>query len=320
MRAAIVRQAGTPPEVAERDAPAPGEGQTLVRVRAATLNPVDLHIAGGRFFTGPPQFPYVPGGEGVGTLAGGNGKRVRFECWYVGYGGDGSLGELALAATESLTELPDEIDDALAAALGTVGTTAWLALERAQLSEGETVLVLGATGAIGQVAVQAARLQSAGRVIAAGRNTERLEHARELGADAVVELRDGMGRHELTAAFREAGSGGVDVVVDPLFGEVAAAALEAGNPGARLVNIGRVAGTESVFTPATLRNKAAIGLSTHYSPVEEKKRVYRVLVDLALKGKLTLEHEVLPLDEIGQAWSMQAGSPGRKLIIDPAAS
>ena len=79
MWAAVVTEAGAPPEVVERDAPAAGENQTVVEVRAASINPVDLHIAGGRFFSGPPQVPYVPGVEGVGTVAGANRKRVRFE-------------------------------------------------------------------------------------------------------------------------------------------------------------------------------------------------------------------------------------------------
>jgi NADPH:quinone reductase-like Zn-dependent oxidoreductase len=312
-----VTEAGAPPEVVEREAPLAGENQTLVEVRTASINPVDVHIAGGRFFSGPPQVPYVPGIEGVGTVAGANGKRVRFESWYVGYGGDGSLAELAIAAEESLVELPDEVDDALAAALGSSGTTAWLALERAQLEQGETVLILGATGVLGQVALQLARLQGAGRLVAAGRNADRLGRARELGADAVVQLHEGTGRVELTEAFKDAGGGGVDVIVDPLFGEPAAAALEAGNSGARLVNVGRVAGSESVFTPATLRNKAALGLSTHYLATEEKKRVYCALVDLALEGRLTIDHDVIPLERIGEAWRRQAASPGQKLIIDP---
>jgi NADPH:quinone reductase-like Zn-dependent oxidoreductase len=319
MRAAVVTQAGATPEVVEREAPLAGENQTLIEVRTASINPVDVHIAGGRFFSGPPQVPYVPGVEGVGMVAGANGKRVRFESWYVGYGGDGSLAELAVAAKESLVELPDEIDDALAAALGSSGTTAWLAVERAQLAPGETVLVLGATGPLGQVALQLARVRGAGRVVAAGRNAERLERARELGADAVVRLQEGTDRQELTEAFKEAGGGGVDVVIDPLFGEPAAAALEAGNGGARLVNVGRVAGSESVFTPATLRNKTALGLSTHYLPSEERRRAYRTLIELAVERKLTLDHEVLPLEQIGDAWRRQAASPGQKLIIDPEA-
>jgi NADPH:quinone reductase-like Zn-dependent oxidoreductase len=317
MRAALVTEVGMPPEVVEREAPSPGPDQALVEVHAAAVNPVDLHIAGGRFFSGPPQVPYVPGIEGVGRLADGDGRRVRFESWYVGYGGDGSLGELALAAGESLVELPDAIDDALAAGLGASGVTAWLALERAALTPGETVLVLGATGALGQLALQLAVLKGAGRVVAAGRNAQRLERARELGADALVRLHDDMGRSDLSEAFREAGGGGVDVIVDPLFGEPAAAALEAGKSGARLVNVGRVAGGESVFTPATLRSKAAMGLSTHYLPTEQKTQVYGALIELAVDGRLTLDHEVLPLDRIGEAWRRQAASPGQKLIVDP---
>lgn len=319
MRAAIVSEIGAAPRLGERDAPRPGAGQTLVRVSAAALNPVDLHIAGGHFFSGPPHVPFIPGREGVGEPAGDAGRRVRFECWNVGYGGDGSMAELALAADESMIELPPEVDDAVAAGLGTAGITAWMALERAGLEAGETVLVLGGTGALGKLAVQCAKILGAARVVAAGRNAEQLERVRELGGDAVVQLEDGMTRAAMTEAFKDATGGGPDVIVDPLFGDPAAAALEAGAPEARLVNVGRVAGGESLFTPATLRNKTAMGLSTHYTASDVKREVYLRLVDHVLAGRLTLDHDVLPLEDAPEGWRRQASSPGGKLIFEPSA-
>src|SRR2546430_1684459 len=108
-----------------------------------------------------------------------------------------------------------------------------------------TVLVLGASGVLGLIAVQAARIMGAKHVVAAGRDRGRLEQARERGADAIVELGPGK---ELTEAFRKASGGGVDVVIDPVWGEPAAAALEALNRFGRLVQIGQSAGAEATLT------------------------------------------------------------------------
>ena len=147
-------------------------------VHAAPINPVDLSIASGRFYAGAPLLPYVPGTEGVGEVLESDGlaqgARVRFE-------GAGAMAERVVVAEASCVEIP-QIDDALAAGLGVAGLAAWLALEwRAELAPGETVLVLGASGAVGQVAIQSARALQAGRIVAAARSEEGLERARALG-------------------------------------------------------------------------------------------------------------------------------------------
>ena len=192
MRAAVVREVGATPELAELPDPKRGDGEALVQVRAAALNPIDLATASGRFYAGPPHVPYAPGREGVGLVLEADtvapGVRVRFER-DVGYGANGSLAELIVVDEAALVPLPDEADDAVAAALGIAGLAAWLALAKADVPKGGTVLVLGATGAVGQVAVQGAKLLGAGTVIAAARNADALERTRELGADALVPLR-----------------------------------------------------------------------------------------------------------------------------------
>jgi NADPH2:quinone reductase len=302
MRAAVVSEVGEPPRPGEFPDPSAGEGQALVEVTAASLNPIEIRVAAGRH-PQRPRPPYVPGAEGVGRL---DGRRVRFETALPGFGAHGALAELAAADEESLFELPDGVDDATAAAIGTVGITALLALDRAALRKGETVLVLAATGAVGQMAVQLARVRGAGRVVAAGRNADRLRRVAELGADATVELGSG----EL---------GEADVIVDPLWGEPAVAALNAAAVGARLVNVGQAAGGDTPPPLAALRNKQAaiLGLSSGWAQPGAKRDAYRRVLDHVLAGDVVMDHDIVPLDQVADAWRRQAASPGRKLVITP---
>ena len=235
-RAAVIAAAGEGPAVVERPLPARGRGEALVRVLAASLNPVERHIAGGHFFDGPPVGPYVPGIEGVGVVEEGDrlapGTRVRLEVIHPGYGRDGVLAERVV-----LPEEPDEgdrrsqrmafpigdgVDDLTAAAMGVSGFTALMLLDRAEAAgarlAGAHVLVIAATGVVGSCAVQLARARGAARVIAAGRNGERLARLRELGADATVELEDGLGADALRERFEAAAGDRLDVVLEPLSG------------------------------------------------------------------------------------------------------
>jgi NADPH:quinone reductase len=202
----------------------------------------------------------------------------------------------------------------VAAAIGVVGITAWAALERAGLEEGERVLVLGATGAVGQMAVQMAKLLRAKAVVAAGRDTERLEHTRALGADEIVELDEG---RELEEAYRDAAGGGLEVVVDPLWGAPAMAALAALETGGRLVNVGQSAGTDVTLPLAEIRNKqgSILTLSSGWMPLDAKVRAYRQVLEHVAAGRVEVEHEVVPLDQVTEAWERQARSPGRKLVV-----
>src|SRR5688572_21124116 len=181
MRAALIREAGHPPELVEDHAEP--QGELVAEVTAAPLNPVDLSIASGRFYAGPPNAPYVPGAEGVGRTE--TGARYWFETG-AGYLGDGSMAERAQVEPSRAVELSDDVDDAVAGCLGVAGIAAWVPRAHgAQVAAGEPVLVLGATGVVGEIGVQAARLLGAGRVVAAGRDAEKLS---ALEADATVTL------------------------------------------------------------------------------------------------------------------------------------
>jgi NADPH2:quinone reductase len=317
MRAAVVAAIGSPPAPAQVDEPRRDEGSALVAVEAAPLNAVEIRVAAGRH-PRQAQPPYVPGLEGVGRIIDSMriepGTRVRFESSALpGFGARGTLAEQAVVPEDSLVELPDEVDDDLAAALGVVGITALLALERAAPAPGERVLVLGATGAVGQVAVQLAKLMGDGRVVGAGRSAERLERLRELGADEVVQLGDG----GLADAFERAAGGQLDVVIDSLWGEPAMGALQAIATEGRLVNVGQPAGTDVRIPLETVRNRqgAIHAISSGWTGLERKAAAYRRLLGHVQAGRLTVDRELVPLDQVAAAWQRQDASPGRKLVI-----
>src|SRR4051812_25338011 len=165
MRAAILRWYGAPPELGDFDEPQAGDGTAVVDVVAAGLNPVDIRMASGRFYGGSPELPSVAGREGVGRTE--DGGLVYFDAPVAPYG---SFAERAAIRADAAIPIETEVDPALAVACGIAGLAAWLALEwRAQLREGETILVLGASGVVGAVALQGGPPPGAGRGGGAGR-------------------------------------------------------------------------------------------------------------------------------------------------------
>jgi len=294
---------------------------SLVKVTHAALNPIDLHVASGTFFQGVPRVPYVPGVEGVGRIVESEshppGTRVRFELGHPGFGGNGSMAEFAVVDDAGLVALPETVTDEDATAIGVAGITAGRVLDLADLEGGDTVLVLGATGAIGMAAIQLARHRGGGRVVAAGRDLARLALALDRGADSVVSLGD-KSVAELTAEFREAGLGGVDVIIDPLWGDPAVAALAAGNWGVRLVNFGQAAATGADMSSVVLRNNRATvrGISTAMDGFDIRRARYLEAVEYLAAGKLTVDYEIYALEEIEAAWQAQRASPGVRLLLE----
>ncbi len=197
------------------------------------------------------------------------------------------------------------------AAWASPGIAAWVPLaNRACVDVGETVLVLGATGVVGQIAVQGARLLGAGKVIAAGRNAEKLA---KLDVDARVQL-------PTTAdELREAAGGLIDVVIDPLWGEHATVATEAMNVNGRLVMLGQSAGQQATLDAGVVRGKALriLGHTNAATPPDVKHAAFRAMCDHAAAGELQVEYEEVPLDRIADAWERQASSPHVKLILVP---
>ena len=309
MRAAVLHAYGAAPEYREFEEPRGGNGHVVVEVEAAGVNHLDLLKASGTHFSGPPPLPSVIGSDGVGHLP--DGRRVFFDAVVAPYG---SMAERVLVPKDAVCDVADGINSAVAAALGNTGLAAWLALEwRAKLAPGETVLVLGATGAVGSAAVQIAHELGAGRVIAAALPDERLAR---LGADAVVEFNSD---EELTAGLTQVAPDGVDVIIDPLWGGPAVAAMAAGRRGARHVQIGHMV-SPTLTLPAHLVRAIAIdimGFAIIYAPLEVRRAAYLRLTEFAARGGLMVDLEVIPLAEFGPAWARQQSGPGTKLVIAP---
>jgi len=314
MRAAVIERYGEPPVL--RDVPEPkSDDASLVEVTAAPLNPVDISIASGKFYQGSPPTPYVPGGEGIGRPLqhGKPGPRAYFRAALP----NGALAERAVVSQGAMVPIPDSVPDGVAAALGIPGIAAYLALtRRAQLKAGDTVLILAASGVLGVCAVQVARLLGAGRIIAGARDEQSLARAKELGADATVDLKQTDG---LTNRIREASGGQLQVVIDPVWGEPGVAALEAMSPLGRFVQLGQSAGPEAIVKSNVVRGRylSILGFTTFLVPWEEQAAAYRTLINYAATGKLKAEFEILPLDAVPDAWKRQASSPHHKLVLSP---
>ncbi len=317
MRAALVTELGREPDVADVPEPEPAQSEQLVDVLAAPLNPLDIAVGAGTFYGGHPDPPYVPGCEAVGRLRGSDDV-----VWVFGGGlgirRNGTVAQVAVAPPGSLYAVPTDADPLLAAALGIAGLAGWMPVaRRAPVRAGETVLVLGATGTAGTVALQAARLLGAGRVVAAGRDPEALARASELGADATVRLDD---TGDVADRLREAcGGDGPTLIVDPLWGDAVLAALEAAAPGARVVHFGQSAGAEARLPSRLVRGKQLeiLGYSDFAAPHDVLEEEYHRLLGHASSGAIRLPIERFGLDRIAEAWRRQAGGPHAKIVVVP---
>jgi NADPH2:quinone reductase len=316
VRAAVVRELGAPPEVDNAPEPEPSDGRQPVEVLAAGLNPIDIAVGSGRYYAGHPDLPYVPGAEAVARLPDGSLGYLHGDG--MGVARHGAFAEQVLYPPGQAFPVPEGVEPELAVALGVAGLAGWVPLAwRAPIRPDDVVLVLGATGTVGLVAVQTARVLGAKRIVAAGRNEQALERAKERGADAVVRLDEGT---DLEAAFREAcGGDGPTLIHDPLWGEPARAAIEAAAPKARMVNLGQSAGPDSTLRSGAVRGKNLdlLGYTNFAVPRDELAGQYQQLCEHAMKGEIKVDIETVPLAEIADAWQRQAASPNVKLVVLP---
>jgi NADPH:quinone reductase-like Zn-dependent oxidoreductase len=233
--------------------------------------------------------------------------------------GDGSMARYCVVDEAAALVLPEQIEDDLAAALGLSAIAAWMALTwRGRLQPGETVLVLGASGAVGQVAVQAARLLGAGRVIAATRDEAARARALTQGADAVVDL-TGDDVEEISRRMAAACAGPLHLVIDPIWGLPAEAAVRVLSPEGRLVNIGSAAGSTVRLESAIVRSRlhVILGYTNNALTPEQKAAALSEILAHAAAGRCTVEREQVPLAQVAGAWQRQAASARRKLILVP---
>lgn len=320
MKAAVLRQLGSSPRFEEFEEPVAREGEVLVKVSAASLKPIDKAMASGSHYASFRELPVICGVDGVGTLASGN--RVFF-------GGPrkpfGSMAERTVAPQAFCFPIPDALDDETAAALPNPAGSSWLPLKsRAKLVRGETVLILGATGVAGRLAVQIAKILGAGKVIAAGRNPQSLAALPALGADVVIQI-DKPGQ-ALSQAFVSAIKDGVDVVIDYLWGPPTEALLTAltghdftAQPRiTRLIEVGESAGASISLSGAALRSSGVEiygsgGGSVSWQAIREA--VPEILA-CAARGELRIDIERVSLSEVEAVWS-QGGETGRRIVFTP---
>ncbi|WP_410623669.1 quinone oxidoreductase family protein [Amycolatopsis sp. cmx-8-4] len=320
--AAIVDAPGAEPRLGSITLPSRAAGTTLLAVVAAPLNPLDLAIASGTFHSARHDAPYVPGSECVGTVLGSDrypiGTRLYAEC-HASPTTPGTFAGHVLVADDALLPLPEGLDPVLGAAVGNSGTAAFVPLiEKGGLRPGDTVLVLGATGAVGQIAVQVAHHSGAKRVVGVARDHAALQRLLGLGADAVVELRVGETADELAGRLLAA-AGPVDVVLDGVYGLPFEAALRVCAPRARVVNIGNAAGATAQVPAGLLRGKQLTlsGFAGLHTPLREKEAALNWLWTALLRAELHLEVRTVALEELPAAWRAQAGSPHGKCVVVP---
>lgn len=306
MKAAVVNTFGIPPSFQDFREPVASDGETVVEVHATALSPIVKGLASGRHYASGTTAGFVPGVDGVGIDA--EGQRVYFLFPKTPFG---SMAEKSLVAREMMVPVPEGLSDERAAAIATAGLASWIAFtRRAELQRGETVMILGATGSAGCMALQTARYLGASRVIAVGRDAAKLER---LEADVKIALND-----DADGALRAQFDEGVDVVLDFAWGEPATRVLRAatqdrgsrtGEPRLRYVQLGTVAGDEIAVRGDMLRSAGLelIGSGIGSVSVKELLTGARELLAAAPMASFDAPFTSLPLTSVADAWICDQG-------------
>lgn len=302
MKAAIISEKGAAPAIQDFPAPTAQPGALLVDVDTAGLGGWDVL---GAYRLGV-QFPCVIRGEGVGRLE--DGRRVYFgERSVQPYG---AWAERTVVPVEELWDVPDDVDDRTAIAMGIAATGALVPLEAAKIQPGEQVLVLGATGTLGQIALQLARYLGAGRVVAAARSASALERLKERGiADEIVVL----GGSDDVAALKAAGGAGFDVVLDLVCGQPMLNALKATRWGARIMTIGTGAGRQLNLDIADLLFRTLSCIGTGQRPPADRRAIWERLLRIAREQAIQIDYTDFAFDDAAAAWAAQIDGPHAKI-------
>ena len=310
MKAAIVTGPGKTPIYGDFNEPAPKAGEELIHVTASALSQLTKGRASGAHYSSSGQFPLVAGVDGVGRTA--DGRRVYFALPDAPFG---AMAEKVAVRREQCIPLPEGVDDVTAAAIANPGMSSWAALkERARLVAGENVLINGATGVAGRLAVQIAKHMGAKKVIATGRNAEALEELKGLGADVTLSLT--LPAEDLEAAFHEQFAGdGVHVVLDYLWGKsaemliVAAAKADRDGVQVRYVDIGSMSGGNITLPAAAIRaaDLLLMGSGIGSVPVAGLLDAISGVMQAVVPGKLQIETEPVPLKNVEENWNKDSG-------------
>lgn len=314
MQAAVVTSLGEPPRLADFPEPvAAGPHEVVVDVLAAGLHPRVRSQADGSHYTSGGRLPLVPGVDGVGRDPEG---RLRY--FVLGDDTVGAMAERAVVDTRRSVVLPDDVDPVAIAAAMNPAMSSWIALRhRAAFEAGQRVLILGATGNAGRMAVAVTRLLGASEVVAVGRNIERSRESLEaLGASAVVDLAE-------TEALGAAAAG-IDVVLDYVWGAPTETAMvtivsdraDRGRP-LTWVQIGSVAEATAAIPSAALRSSTLqiVGSGQGSVGVREILGELPEIAAAVTRGDLEVDARAVPLAEVTEVWAAEAGSTGRVVLV-----
>lgn len=320
MKAAVLHQLGGTPTFEDFQDPVAGEGQTIMTVKAASIKNLDKLRASGKHYASYVHLPAIVGIDGVGILE--DGTRVYAN------GIHGTIAEKAIIAKDKYVKIPDGVSDALAAALPNAVIGAAMALVyRAKMKEGDHVLINGATGITGQLAVQIAKHLGASRITATGRNAASLEKVKELGADAIISLKedDETIIKQIKILHTEQP---IDIVIDYLWGhpvELIIKSLKGGGINnfthpVRIVTVGSMAGEEINLSSSTLRSSAIEILGSGIGSLSQAEmeayttKLLPEMFQLAAEGKLELQTETVPLKDVASVWHKETEG-GVRLVI-----
>jgi NADPH:quinone reductase-like Zn-dependent oxidoreductase len=323
MKAAVLHRFGKAPRYEDFADPIPGQDEIVIRVKAVALENIDRAMAKGTHFASRqflPRLPAILGSDGIGQTE--DGRLIGFGGMRPPYG---AMAERVAIPNAYQVPIPDGVDAATAAAVPSSTLAAHFPLKwGAKLQPGETVLVNGATGFAGKLAVQVAKLLGAGRVVGSGRNAAALQSLRALGVDGVIDLTQS--DDKLARAFKnEAGESGYSIILDFLWGRPTEALINTLVPDklsfargrVRLVQIGEIAGSSIALSADALRTSgleitgAGAGL-TPEAIVEGTGQVW----DWIKEGKLRADIEQAPLRDIERAWK-RTDLHGRRIVIVP---
>ncbi|MBU5467972.1 zinc-binding alcohol dehydrogenase family protein [Virgibacillus sp. MSJ-26] len=322
MKAAVLYKFGEVPRYEDFPDPSPTQEEVLIKVKAVGFENVDKMMAEGKHFASNQfltELPAIVGFDGIGELT--DGKLVGFGGTKAPYG---AMAEKTVVPKTHTVPIPEGIDAATAAVLPASALTSLFPLKwGAKLQKGETVLINGATGVAGKLAVQIAKLLGAGRIIGTGRNPDSLKQIMDLGADAVINLKQPKG--QLSDSFKKEAKDGYDVILDFLWGHPTETLIntlipdEIGYVGnrIRLVQIGEAVG-ETISLPASsLRNSGLeiIGASAGMTPEAINESTNQVWEWLR-ENKLKMDIEKVPLKDIESTWK-RTDFQGKRIVIVP---
>jgi NADPH:quinone reductase-like Zn-dependent oxidoreductase len=319
MKAAVLHEVGGVPVYEDFPDPVAGDDEVIIDVMAVAVENVDKRIAAGTHYASRQyiaELPAIPGFDGIGALPDGT---------VVGFGNPrppyGALAEKTVVPKGAYMPIAEGVDPAVATVLGTA-ITGMCIKTAAGFVPGESVLVQGATGVAGRLAVRVARLLGAGRIVATGRDDEQLREVQALGADTVINT--AVPDEALAQAYLDAKGDGYDVVLDYLWGRPTEILLRSLVPKSfafprptRLIQIGESAGAALVVAAESLRTSGVeiYGAAKGLNP-QTMQESYSQVVTWAHSGELTFDVVKVPLSDIETAWQ-RTDLRGRRLVVVP---